>query len=128
MQSTPRKIVRGAPADKTVILYLTDKDKQLVDKAHQLGIEAVALPAARKLIAYPDGFWLGGKISQPWSMLLLANHTIAPAVSSFELFLWTKEAANLLRRAPAVSRRMLQQGRRVVPVDDSDLLEYLVYC
>ena len=58
----------------------------------------------------------------------LAVHTIAPAVSRFELFLWTKEAASLLRRAPAVSRRMLQQCRRVVPVDseESELLEHLV--
>ena len=43
---------------------------------------------------------------------------IAVAVSRFELFLWSKQAADILRRAPAVSRRMLNQGRRFVPVDN----------
>jgi len=58
---------------------------------------------------------------------LLAAHTTL-VVSRFEVFLWTKEAASLLRRAPAVSRRMLSQGRRVARVDyeEADLLEDLV--
>ncbi|DBA94502.1 TPA: hypothetical protein ACH3X1_002093 [Trebouxia sp. C0004] len=108
MQCTSRKVVCGAPPDKTVLLYVLSSDKQLVDKARQLGVAAIALPSARKLIADTEDFWL--------------------EVSRFELFLWTKEAASLLRRAPAVSRRMLQQCRRVVPVDseESELLEHLV--
>ncbi|KAL0042209.1 hypothetical protein WJX77_006210 [Trebouxia sp. C0004] len=107
MQCTSRKVVCGAPPDKTVLLYVLSSDKQLVDKARQLGVAAIALPSARKLIADTEDFWL--------------------EVSRFELFLWTKEAASLLRRAPAVSRRMLQQCRRVVPVDseESELLEHL---
>ncbi len=130
MQCTSRKVVCGAPPDKTVLLYVLSSDKQLVDKARQLGVAAIALPSARKLIAHTEEFWLEGKIWRLWSMLLRFTCSIAPAVSRFELFLWIKEAASLLRRAPAVSRRMLQQCRRVVPVDseESELLEHLVSC
>lgn len=129
MQCTSRKVVCGAPSDKTVLLYVLSSDNQLVDKARQLGVAAIALPSARKLIAHTEEFWPEGKISL-WSMLLrfTCSYTITPAVSRFELFLWTKEAASVLRRAPAVSRRMLHQSRRVVPVDseESELLEHLV--
>jgi len=58
----------------------------------------------------------------------LAAQTTALVVSRFEVFLWTKEAASLLRRAPAVSRRMLCKGRRVARVDyeEADLFKDLV--
>ncbi len=64
MQSTYRKVVRGASVHKTVLLYVTNKDEQLVDKARQLGVEAVALPSAKKLIACTEEFWLVGKLCQ----------------------------------------------------------------
>ena len=64
MQSAPRRIVRGAPASKTVLLYVLQEDDQLVGKARQLGIEAVALPSARKLIATTEDFWPVGTLCQ----------------------------------------------------------------
>lgn len=67
------------------------------------------------------------------ALLVLALDTGGFAVSRFalfELFLWTKEAGRLLVRAPALSRRMLHQGRRIARVDNHqlalELLEDLV--
>ncbi len=64
MQSTYREVVRGASVHQTVLLYVMNKDEQLVDKARQLGVEAVAIPSARKLVACTEEFWLVGKLRQ----------------------------------------------------------------
>ena len=130
MQPRPRKAVVGAPADKTVLLYVLSPENQLVERARQLGVEAVAVPTTRTLVNCTEEVWSTGKSGRLWVTALLVPvlDTGESAVSRFELFLWTKEAGGLLKRAPALSRRMLHQGRRIARVDNNqlELLEGLV--
>ena len=58
----PRKAIRGAPADKTVLLYVELENDQLVERARQLGVEAVAVPSLRKLVACTEEIWLPGRL------------------------------------------------------------------
>ena len=66
MQSEPRKAVRGVPAEKTVLLYVTSTDDQLVERARQLGVAAVAVPALRQLtiVTCTEEVWLRGRCCQ----------------------------------------------------------------
>lgn len=62
MQSVLCKVGRGAPAETTVLLYVLPENRQLADRARQLGVTAVALPSAKKLVASTEGFWQGGNL------------------------------------------------------------------
>lgn len=128
MQSSCGKAVFRTPAEKTVLLYVVSKDDQLADKVRQLGVEAVAVPSAKKLIAYTEEFWLPGGLCQ--LVVKLSRFTCTSDYCSCSLVVWTKEAAGVLKRAPAASRRMLAQGKNVTCVDSErlDLLEDLVCC
>ena len=131
MQSIPCKTAQGVPVEKVVLLYVVPHDNQLVDEAGQLGVTVVAVPSAKKLVSCTEEFWLGGKWWQLYESALTWSvvHNAGFAVSRFELFLWTKEAASLLKRAPTVSRRMLFTGLSVALVDDGPGLQtYLVCC
>ena len=137
MQSIPCKTAQGVPVEKVVLLYVVTQDNQLVDEAGQLGVTVVAVPSAKKLVSCTEELWLGGNEYGKWWQLyesaltwsVVHNCNAGFAVSKFEVFLWTKEAASLLKRAPAVSRRMLFTGLGVARVDDGPgLQKYLVCC